>query len=233
MINFYLRALLTFVIVIPLIANASDTLVKPGNYSGFLKDYSQLQQAKDEEGHKVMRYLSPALTSGQYHQVMIDPVKYYPMPKPDKNVDSATLDSILHYFDKTLNQKVGEQVLIVNKAGPGVVRLRIALTAVKTENAPLKPYQYIPFAFIAHGIRKAAGDNAKDAELYVEMDVLDSQSGKRIGAVVAKSAGTEVKAVEAGPEKGKKMVVLDNVKPILDNWAKMVADFAGSNFHPQ
>ncbi len=229
--NSYARALTVVAIAIamPFAANASDTLVKKENYSGFLKDYSQLKEEKDAKGDKVMRYLSPKLTSGQYHQVMIDQVEFYPAPKADKSVDSATLYQIRDYYDQELRKKVGAQVPVVTQAGPDVVRLRVVITAVKSETAALKAYQYIPFALLVQGIKGAAGARAKDAELYTEMDVLDSQSGQRIGAVVKKGIGTEVKEVKKGAEKGEKMVALDNVKPILDNWAQLVADFAGKN----
>ena len=237
MITTYIRTLkvlaIGITIALPFVANASDTLVEKDHYSGFLKDYSQLKEEKDAKGDKVMRYISPKLTSGAYHKVMIDPVEFYPEPKPDKDVDSATLSQIKDYLGKELHQKIGEQAQVVNQPGPDVIRMRVAITAVGAENAPLKPYQYIPFAFIAHTVMKAAGDAAMDAELYTEVEVLDSQSGERLGAVVRKGTGTEVEKVKEGAEKGEKMVTLDNVKPILDHWAELAADVVGSTLHGQ
>ena len=229
--NSYARALTVFVIALamPLFAQASDTLVKKEHYSGFLKDYSQLKEEKDAKGNEVMRYISPALTSGKYHKVMIDRVVYYPAPKPDPHVDMTTLNQIRDYLTKELRQKIGAQVPVVNQPGPDVIRMHAAITAVKAENAALKAYQYIPIALIFQGIKAAAGTRAKDAELYVEMEILDSESGKRLGAVVRKGVGTEVKEEKEGAEKGKKMVMLDNVKPILDNWADLAAEFVGKN----
>lgn len=233
--NSYARALTVLVIAIamPLMAHAADTLVKKEHYSGFLKDYSQLKEEKDAKGNEVMRYINPALTSGKYHKVMIDQVVFYPAPKPDKNVDSATLHQISSYLDKELRQKIGEQASVVSLPGPDVIRLRVAITAVAAENAKLKAYQYIPFAFIAHSIKKAAGDAAMDAQLYAEAEILDSQSGQRLGAVVRKGRGTEIEKEKEGAEQGKKMVTLDNVKPILDDWADTAADFVGKSLKAQ
>jgi hypothetical protein len=224
--------IIAIAIGIPVIAVASDKLVQKDQYSGFLKDYSQLKEEKDANKEPVMRYINPKLTSGEYDKIMIDPVEFFPEPHPDENVDSGTLSQIKDYFDKELRQKIGEQATVVDQAGPGVVRMRVAITAVKSEDAALKPYQYIPFAFVAHSIRKAAGDSAKDADLYAEMEIVDSQSGERLGAVVKKGIGTEVKKMEEGAEKGEKKMVLDNVKPVLDNWSKLAADFAGTNLPP-
>jgi hypothetical protein len=229
----FIRTLAVFAIAIavaaPVAAFSADKLVKKEQYSGFLKDYSQLKEEKDAKGEKVMRYLSPKLTSGAYSKVMIDRVDFYPAPRPDKSVDSATLHQISDYYDKALRQKIGAKTTVVDQAGPGVVRMRVAITAVTSETAALKAYQYIPIALIVQGAKSAAGARAKNAELYTELEVLDSQTGERIGAVVKKGIGTEVKEVKEGKEKGEKMVALDNVKPILDNWAELAADFAGEN----
>lgn len=222
-------------VAVPVVASAAEKVVEKEKYSGFLKDYSQLKEEKDADGKPVMRYISPKLTSGAYGKIMIDRVDFYPAPRPDKHVDSATLHQISAYLDQALRQKIGEKATVVDQAGPDVVRMRVAITAVAAETAALKGYQYIPIALVVQGAKSAAGARAKNAELYAEMEMLDSQSGERLGAVVKKGIGTEVKAAEAkeGEEKGEKMVVLDNVKPILDNWAKLAADFAGTNLRPR
>jgi hypothetical protein len=232
MMTSFTRALMIFSFAALLAACAGGKVVEESQYSGFLKDYSQLKAEKDANGQPVMRYLSPKLTSGEYSKVMIDRVEFYPAPQEDKDVSWATLNQIQDYFDMQLRKKVGEQVPVVKEAGPGVVRLRVALTAVKSETAPLKAWQYIPVALVVEGAKAAAGARAKDAELYVEMDVLDSQSGQQLGAVVKSSTGTEIEEVKEGAEKGKEMVTLSNVEPVLDNWATLVADFAGKNLRP-
>lgn len=218
-------------IAAPVSAFAADKLVKKEQYSGFLKDYSQLKEEEDAGGKPVMRYLGPKLTAGAYRQVMLDRVDYYPEPRPDAEVDAATLEQIRGYLDRTLRQKIGEKVPVVDRAGPGVVRLRLAITAVAAETRGLKPRP--PIGMLIQGIKAAAGTGplARDAELYAELEVLDSQSNERIGAVVKKGIGTELKAAEGG--KGEKKVVLDNLKPVLDDWAKLAADFAGANLRPQ
>jgi hypothetical protein len=226
------RTLMVFAVTALLAACAGGKVVEESQYSGFLKDYSQLKAEKDANGQPVMRYLSPKLTSGAYSKVMIDRVEFYPAPKEDKDVTWATLYQIRDYFDMQLRKKVGEQVPVVNEAGPGVVRLRVALTAVKSETASLKAWQYIPIALVVQGAKAAAGTRAKDAELYVEMDILDSQTGQRLGAVVKSGTGTEIKEMKEGAEKGEKMVTLADVEPVLDNWAELVANFASRNLHP-
>jgi hypothetical protein len=42
-----------------------------------------------------------------------------------------------------------------------------------------------------------------------------------------------VKEAKEGAGKGEKKVALDNLKPVLDNWARLAADFAGKNLRPR
>ncbi|MGA9855137.1 MAG: DUF3313 domain-containing protein [Gammaproteobacteria bacterium] len=199
------------------------------HYSGFLSDYSQLKPAKDAKGEPIMAWVSPDMTSGKYHKVIIDPVVFYPAAAPTKEVDAATLNQIQAYYTNELRQKIGAQIPVVDQPGPDVLRLEVAITAVATENAPLKAYDYIPIAFVVHTGMSAAGKGAQDAEIGTEMEVLDSQSGTRLAAVVKSGRGTEVTEMKQGDEKGQEMVTLDNVKPLLDSWAETAADFAAKN----
>jgi len=234
MMTSFIRKLVILAVAVgvPGVACATDNLVHKDQYSGFLKDYSQLKEEKDANKEPVMRYINSKLVSGAYNKIIIDPVVFYPEPHADENVDADTLSQIKDYFDKDLRQKIGEQAAIVDQAGPGVVRMRVAISAVADEAAALKPYQYIPFAFLLHAVKKAAGKSAMDADLFAELELVDSQSGERLGAVVKKGIGTEVKEEKEGADKGEKKVVLDNLKPVLDKWSKLAADFAGSYLNP-
>lgn len=199
------------------------------HYSGFLNDYSQLKPAKDAKGEPIMAWVSPNLTSGKYHKVIIDPVVFYPAAAPTKEVDAATLTQIQEYYTNELRQQIGSKIPVVDQPGPDVLRLDVAITAVATTNAPLKAYQYIPVAFLVHAGESAAGKAAQDAEIGTEMEVLDSQSGTRLAAVVKSGRGTEVTQMKSGSEKGMEMVTLDNLKPLLNSWAETAADFAAKN----
>lgn len=225
----YLAKVVASIAIVLLTACASQPSAKTEHYSGFLNNYLLLKPMKNVAGQTVMGWISPELTSGKYHAVIIDPVEYYPPPKESKDVSADTLSEILEYYDKQLHDKIGQELPIVDKPGPGVARLRVAITAVGTENAPLKAYQYIPIALVVQGVKTAAGARTQDAKLNTEMEVLDSQSGQELAAVVKSAHGTEVEKMKEGPEKGKNMVVLDNVKPILDKWADTAAEFAAKN----
>jgi hypothetical protein len=158
---------------------------------------------------------------------MIERVAFYPPPQPSAEVDAATLNEISNYLDQQLRKKVGERVPVVDKPGPGVVRMRTAITGVAEERAGLKPYQYIPVALVLTAAKEAAGRRAKDATIQAEVELLDSVSSQPLGAAVKRGTGESVKAGE-----GSKLT-LEHVKPVLDKWAQVAADFAASNLRPR
>jgi hypothetical protein len=116
---------LVFIAVSVIVAACASSIVSKENYSGFLKDYSQLKEVKAPDGVMVMRYVSPKLTSGQYHAIMMDPVVFYPSPRANENVTTPVLDQIRNYMDATYREKIGARVTMVDQPGPGVARLSI------------------------------------------------------------------------------------------------------------
>jgi hypothetical protein len=186
--------------------------------SGFLGDYSALKEVKDAAGDTVMRYMSPKFKPGAYQAVMIDPTQYYPAPKPTEQVTSSTLTEISSYLDKGLHEKLGAKTKVVFEPGPGVLRIRPAITAVAPQTVGLKPYQVIPIAFI---ITSAKG-RGKEAALHVEIDVVDSVTGERMGASVRKGIGAKL-ASDKAP------LSLKDVQPLLDKWIDTGSSFVAEN----
>lgn len=206
---------LSLITIVAIGAAVAGCATSSGEHSGFLKDYSQLAPAKDAMGEPVMRYVSPKLTSGAYKKVLIDPVQFYPTPQPSETVDQSTLTAIRNYVDKGLRERMGAKVPLASGPGPDVVRLRPAITAVATETTDLKPYQYIPVAFI---VTTAMG-RSKQAAIQMEFEAVDSMTSERLGAAVRKGAGAKL---EGNEEK----LTLEQVRPLLDRWIETGSTFA-------
>lgn len=181
--------------------------------SGYLGDYSGLVETKDAAGDTVLRYMNPKIKPGTYQKVLLDHTQYYPAPKPTEQVSASTLTEISNYVDQGLRAKLGEKV--VTEPGPGVLRLRPAITSVAAQTPGLKPYQVVPIAFI---ISSAAG-RGKEAAIQIEVEMVDSVTGERIGASVRKGSGAKL-ASDKAPLK------LNDVKPLLDKWINSGAAFA-------
>lgn len=205
-----LRALLccTFVGL----AACTSSQVDPRQYSGFLKDYSQLKPAESASGAKVMRWIDPDLNTAKYTQVYIEPSQFYPMPQPTAVISAQALQSIARYYDTALKRELGKDLTLAQTPGPNTIIVRPAITAVYTRTEGLKPYEVIPIALVAAAVNTAAGGRDQDVEIATEAAFLDADNNKVLAQVVRKGSGTAL-------ENDATQLTLESVKPVLDGWA--------------
>lgn len=210
------RACLGFAVAL-LVAGCAST---PVHHSGFLSDYSKLKEQEAIAGGKAMVFLSPDFTPQRYNALIIEPVQFYPEPQPSAGVSMETLNQIQNYTTQTLRQKFGQKVRLVDSPGPGVVRWRIAFTAVGDEKRELKPYQYVPVALIVTGAKAAAqGGLPHDATIALENEAVDSVTKQPLYMAVRGGTGERVKE----DAEGKFQVSLESLKPLIDNWTDHAA----------
>lgn len=129
------------------VVGCSSKVVEPDQYSGFLKDYSQLKEAKSPSGAEVMRWMDPKLNLNQFTSVYIEPTQLYPKPQPTVKIPQATLNGITGYYDQALKRELGKSLPLAAGPGPGVIVVRAAITAVSSKTEGLKPYEVIPIAW--------------------------------------------------------------------------------------
>ncbi len=98
--------------------------------SGFLRDYARLQETKDAAGNTIRAWASPKLAPDNYNAIMLDPLIFYPEPRPSERVSAQALDQILNYTNDVLRQSMGARFKLVNTPGPGVARIRAAFSGV-------------------------------------------------------------------------------------------------------
>jgi hypothetical protein len=183
--------------------------------SGFLQDYSRLHTAKDTTGKTVRAWVSPKLTPQNYHALLVEPIVFHPEPAPSERVSGDDLRQMLAYSNETLKRSLSQRFEVVDRPGPGVVRLRIAFSGVGAEGEGLKPYQYIPIALVATmATRAATGGAPQRAFIVVEVEGTDSVSGELLGQRVRVGTGERLKGLGSeGP------LTLELVKPLLDELA--------------
>ena len=105
---------------------------QPDEYSGFLKDYSRLKEAKSPSGAEVMRWVDPKLKVSKYTSVYVEPTQLYPAPKPTEKIPQSTLNGITQYYDQALKREVSKSLPLASGPGPGVLVVRAAITAVSS-----------------------------------------------------------------------------------------------------
>ncbi|WP_416467824.1 DUF3313 domain-containing protein [Pseudomonas sp. LFS044] len=195
------------------VAACSSNRVDPKDYSGFLQDYSRLQPAESPSGAPVMRWIDPKVSASQYTQIFIEPSQFYPKPQPTAVISAQTLQEITRYFNEALRREMGSVLTLVKAPGPGTIVVRPAITAVSTGNEGLKPYEVIPIALVAAGVNTAMGGRDQEVDVGVEAAFLDGASQKVLAQVVRKGTGKEL-------ENDTQKLTLNDVKPVLDGWAK-------------
>ena len=188
-------------------------------HSGFLGDYSQLQQTTDSTGATIARAINPAFKAQNYYAVLIDPVIFYPEPQPTEKVSMDDLNAIRSYLNQTLYTSIGKSVKVVDKAGPGVLRLRVAITSVSTQEEGMKAYQYIPIAFVVTKAADAAKGTPEQGKLFIESELTDSVTGVRMMSAVRSGVGD---ALRPSTDASGKLAV-ESLKPMLDKWGQAVA----------
>ena len=195
-------------------AHAGTALAHEEGDSGFLRDYSRLQESKGDKGGTVRAWTSPKLAPDNYNAVLFDPPAFYPEPRPTEQVSAETLQQILAYAKDAIRRELtAKGVKIVDQAGPGVVRIQWALTGVAAEDEGLAPYQFVPIAFVATMASRAATGTPQRALIIGEAEITDSVTGQLLALRVRVGTGERLaKAIESS----KGVVTLDSLKPLLD-----------------
>lgn len=192
------------------VAAAADQAKESAN-SGFLGNaYSNLKDATSPSGEKVKRWFSPGVTPGKYDSVLLDKSIFYPQPQSTDQVSTATLNDISAYFDEALRRELAGVVRMATEPGPKTLRFKPAITAAAPKSRGLKPYQYIPVAFI---FTKVTGSEAKGASLAIEYEVQDTDTNAVVGAGVREGTGPELK-------NSNQKLTVEDFKPLIDGWAK-------------
>ena len=164
--------------------------------SGFLGDdsvYARLQEVEIHKGAKGKRWFAPHLNSENYQSALVDDVVLYPTPEPGPQVSAETLQEIQEYLSSQLHGKIAAVIPSADAAGPGVVQIETALTGVEVKTEGLHATELIPVSAIFHGVQAARGKRKEDVQVFVEVKLLDGESGELVGAVVRQIEGKKLK----------------------------------------
>lgn len=207
------KKFLALPLLVALLAGCNSTITKTEQYSGFLGDYSKLQETKSESGVPVLRWTSEKFQLMRYQNVQLQPVFFYPQPTPSAQVNSQVLTEIAQYVDKQLRAELGKTVQLTNQPGPNTLVMKVAITGVGTEAEGLKPYEVIPIALVAAAASGASGARDRVATVYLEMEARDARSNTLMGQAVRKIEGGTL-------ENDQTALTLPVLKDALDQAAK-------------
>lgn len=161
-------------------------------YSGFLSDYSKLEV--DPTGRVAqLWYVVPGGLERleDYDALMIDqPEIFVAEDSKYKGMKPDQMTALAEAFREILVEELEQDYRIADAAGPSVMLMRVALGDVYMKKKGRGLFSYTPVGAVVHAAKKAAIDDlTKKLELIevtLEMELLDSQSGEQLAALVNK-----------------------------------------------
>jgi len=172
----------------------------PADMSGFLDDYKLLRAGGPNEVRLV--YRNPAADWSRYHAVMLEPVAIWRSGR--KSLDPVPSDDLLrltHDFERAVRSRLGRSFRLVDRAAPGVLRIRLAITQARASDPVLDVLTVPP------GDEPVpAGSDPLDAETrrFLDSAVIE-------GELVDAETGTLLAQGVDGPRRAD--------APPLDTWA--------------
>lgn len=181
-------------------------------YSGFLPDYSKLQPAPGREG--MWRYISPTANLKPYTKLYLDPVQVFVSTDAEayKGVDPHVLTRIADAFHGAFVKAVSPEYEVVSVPGPGVLRVRLAITGLQAVSPSLGVTDFIPIKAVYDVGRNVAGQAPRLAEMSAEFELIDDK-GQQVAAAVA------TRKADKNLPQGQQ-ITWNDLAPIANLWAK-------------
>jgi hypothetical protein len=158
-------------------------------YSGFLSDYSMLKPAPD--GSDAMSWRKPGVDFKIYDKIIVERLNFFYKDDADyKGIDPTELKALGDYFHETFMKEIGKIYPVVTEPGPGVLRVRAALTDI----VPNKPavsvvtlvVPYLTFADLGTSAvaKGGPGSNFYVGYTTIEAEFIDSVTNEQVAAYV-------------------------------------------------
>jgi hypothetical protein len=153
--------------------------------SGFLTDYARLAPIPNGEGVRCWR--APNVDWKRYDKALIARMQVTLKPGQRKGIDPTDLKTLLDYFHNALVTALKPQMQVVDKAGPGVLIIRAALTDLTPTNVlDSLAGTAIPYGFVAEAASGAATGLPAGATPYlgetgIEVQFRDGASNTVVG----------------------------------------------------
>jgi hypothetical protein len=150
-------------------------------FSGFLDDYSKLKPGGPDRA--ALLWVSERTDFSKYHSFIIEqPLIYLAPAKGDQRVaiDPKEMSELADYFRDQVVEALGDNYPVVQRSGPGVGRVRLAITEVDPVSTG---------GMVVKWITKVNLDLGSAA---MEVELLDSVTGEQLAAAVDERVGTRI-----------------------------------------
>jgi hypothetical protein len=144
-----------FCLALGMLVSSYASVQKP---SGLLDGYYKDMQPGKEGGVKHW-WVKPGVDLSKYGKVMLGSVVFYFAPdSQDKGIDPALMKALADSFNLELVKALSDKYPIVVDPGPGVVRIKIALTGIKQSRPVLSGITSVtPAGLAINAVNKSTG----------------------------------------------------------------------------
>ncbi|MDO9162912.1 MAG: DUF3313 domain-containing protein [Methylococcaceae bacterium] len=214
------KIIATFVLTLALSMSACTPIkqARDVDQSGFLGDYSMLQEGKDGEALKI--YINPQYQQSckGYDKVIIEPVTMWVRDKSDlADLSAADRQTLVNHLHGSLVNEIGKHYQVVSTPQPGTLRIKTAITEAEGSWVALDTVSsFVPQLLVMSKLKEiATGTGSFVGKASGEADITDAITGERIAAAADRIVGA--KSVTGVTSKW------DDVTRAFDFWAGRMA----------
>jgi hypothetical protein len=160
--------------------------------SGFLQDYPKFE--KGPSGGADWVYFEEGVDFKKYDKVLMDQVVFYfSKDSKYKGINPEEINKLSDAFHKAMVKALKDEYPFVSEPGPGVLRIRCAITDVKKSRPLLNTITAVmPIGLAISFVKKGVtGTHTNVGGASMEAEFLNSQTNERIAAVITGQKGYE------------------------------------------
>ncbi len=163
---------------------AAGCTTKQVRYSGFLEDYPEFKTGPIGGADYI--YIKEGVDFKVYNKILMDPVVFYLSDDSKyKGIHPDELKELSDAFHEAIAASLEGAYLLVDKPGPDVLHIRLAITNL-VESRPVSKTIYTAMS-VGTGAtvpRRVASINTYFGQASMEAELLDSQTDDRLAAVI-------------------------------------------------
>lgn len=166
---------------------------RQANPSGFLGDYSQFREGRD--GEALLVYINAKSDFKSYNKILLDPVRIYAAKDSGLGkLSKEDLQRLVNYLDATLREHLKGDYTFVDAPGPGVMRVRVAITEARGAKVLMDTFSTLmPIGLALSEVKNlATGSHTAVGSVGIEAEALDSMTQDRLFGAVDERVGRKI-----------------------------------------
>ncbi len=181
------------VIVCFALSVATGCATKQVKHSGFLENYPEFKAG--QKGGADFVYMKDGVDFNVYNKIMMDHVVFYFSDESRyKGIHPEELKELSDVFHNAIVEALDNAYPLVDKPGPDVMRLRIAVTEVVASKPGMGAISTVmPIGLVLSTIKKGVtGTHTGVGQASIEVEILDSMTNERIAAAIDTRPGGKI-----------------------------------------